>query len=82
MTTLGVDTLSVEPGSATARDPGRVTVGRYVAQDVFVSVGQEFGARAGQVVGLEYSLTQRLSVRGSTTTSGSSSVDVFWHRRY
>src|SRR5439155_3229037 len=53
MDTLGLDTLDVEmpQGGGTERR-GRVSVGRYVAGDVFVSLAQEFGARAGQAVGV------------------------------
>jgi autotransporter translocation and assembly factor TamB len=81
MNTLGIDTLSVElPQGSEA--PGRVALGRYVNGDIFVSLAQEFGARAGGVVSLEYSLTPRISVRGSTSTRGSSAIDTFWHRRY
>jgi autotransporter translocation and assembly factor TamB len=86
MNTLGLDTLDVslpQEGEGTGRDrAGRVSVGRYVAPDLFVSLGQEFGSRAAQVMGIEYGLTPRVSVRGSTTTRGDSAVDLFWHRRY
>ncbi|TMA35936.1 MAG: translocation/assembly module TamB [Deltaproteobacteria bacterium] len=81
MNTLGLDTLDVEmPQGADRR--GRVSVGRYVAGDVFVSLAQEFGARAGQAVGVEYGLTPQISIKGSTSTRGDSAIDVFWHRRY
>ena len=83
MDTLGLDTLDVEmpQGGGTERR-GRVSVGRYVAGDVFVSLAQEFGARAGQAVGVEYGLTPEISVKGSTSTRGDSAIDVYWHRRY
>jgi len=83
MDTLGLDTLDVEmpQGSGTDRR-GRVSVGRYVASDIFVSLAQEFGARAGQAVGVEYGLTPEISVKGSTSTRGESAIDIFWHRRY
>jgi autotransporter translocation and assembly factor TamB len=72
--TLGLDTFEV--------GLEEVRAGRYVAQDVFVSLAQEFGTQAGQVVGLEYSLTPNVSVKASTSTRGNSSVDLQWHRRY
>jgi len=81
MDTLGLDTLDVEMPQGAARR-GRVSVGRYVAGDVFVSLAQEFGARAGQAVGVEYGLTPQISIKGSTSTRGDSAIDVFWHRRY
>lgn len=79
--TLGLDTLEVELPEE-ANGSGRVTVGRYVTRDVFVSLGQEFGSSVAQVFGVEYGLTPRISIRGSTSTEGQSAVDIFWHRRY
>ena len=81
MDALGLDTLDVEMPQGTDRR-GRVSVGRYVAGDVFVSLAQEFGARAGEAVGVEYGLTPEISIKGSTSTRGDSAIDVFWHRRY
>jgi translocation and assembly module TamB len=80
MDALGLDTLDVEMPEG--EGPGRVSAGRYVAEDVFVSLGQEFGRRAAQVMGVEYSITTNISVRGSTTTRGDSAVDLFWRHRY
>ena len=89
MNTLGLDTLDVAlpqggeaPGTTARERAGRVSVGRYVAPDIFVSLGQEFGARTAQVASVEYGVTPRISLRGSTTTRGDSALDVFWHRRY
>jgi autotransporter translocation and assembly factor TamB len=81
MNALGVDTLEVEmPQGATGA--GRVSAGRYVAEDVFVSLAQEIGATAAQVFGLEYALTPSISIKGSTSTRGDSAVDLFWRHRY
>ena len=80
MNTLGLDTLEVALPEGT--EAGRVSAGRYVAEDVFVSLGQEFGRREAQVVGIEYSLGASVSVRASTSTRGDSAIDLFWHRRY
>lgn len=80
MDTLGLDTLEVQMPEG--QGPGRLSAGRYVAEDVFVSLGQEFGRRAAQVVGVEYSLTRSISVRGSTSTRGDSALDLFWRHRY
>jgi autotransporter translocation and assembly factor TamB len=81
MNTLGLDALDVQlPGDES--NPGQVRVGRYVTGDVFVSLAQEFGAHAAEVVRVEYSLTRSISVSGSTSTRGASGVDVFWHHRY
>jgi autotransporter translocation and assembly factor TamB len=81
MNTLGLDTLEVAlpEGEET---PGRISAGRYVAQDVFLSIAQEFGPAAAQVVGIEYSLGHDVSVRGSTSTRGTSALDLLWSWRY
>jgi len=84
---LALETLDVElPGGPDRPggpdQPGRVSVSRHVASDVFLSLAQEFGGRNAQLVGVEYALTPRISVKGSTSTRGDTAVDVFWHRRY
>jgi autotransporter translocation and assembly factor TamB len=80
MNALGVETLDVQmPEGSQA---GSVTAGRYVAEDVFVSLGQEFGRRVAQTVGLEYYLGKSVSVRGSTSTRGDSALDLLWRYRY
>jgi autotransporter translocation and assembly factor TamB len=78
---LGIDRLDVTP-SLGPGTTGAVRVGRYVVEDVFVSLAQEFGARAGQVVGVEYNLGRSISVRASTSSRGDSGIDLFWRRRY
>jgi translocation and assembly module TamB len=80
MNTLGLETLDVQMPEGV--QPGKVSAGRYVSDDVFVSLGQEFGRRAAQVVGLEYYLGRNVSVRASTSTRGDSAVDLLWRYRY
>ena len=53
-----------------------------MTSDLFISVAQEFGARAGEVLSVEYGLTPRISVRGTTSSRGTSGIDLFWSRRY
>src|SRR5207247_1676047 len=62
MNVLGLDTLEVAFPDRTEA-PGQVRVGRYVAQDVLISLGQEFGSRVAQVVGIEYAVGANVSVR-------------------
>jgi len=81
MNALGVDTLDVQLPEGTV-EPGRVSAGRYVSEDVFVSLAQEFGTRTAQVVGVEYSLSRSISVKASTSTRGNSAIDLFWRYRY
>jgi translocation and assembly module TamB len=72
--TLGLDTF--EAGAEGVR------AGRYVTRDVFITLSQDFTGRAGQTVGVEYSVTRRLTLKLSTSTQGTSAVDMLWRRRY
>jgi autotransporter translocation and assembly factor TamB len=72
--TLPLDELEVS-GEA-------VTVGRYMTDDVFLSLSQEFGSTPGQTVGVEYRLRRDTSVRLSTSSRGNSAVDLIWQKRY
>jgi translocation and assembly module TamB len=74
MNTLGLDTFEVG-------DEG-VRAGRYVTRDVFISLAQDFTGRVGQVMGVEYAVTRRMSLKLSTSTRGDSAVDFLWRRRY
>src|SRR6185369_5332396 len=77
---LGLDVLDVSGGEGDR--PGEVRLGRYVTNDIFLSIAQEFGSKVGQAAALEYRVRPRVSVRLSTSTSGSSGIDILWHRRY
>ena len=74
METLGLDTF--ELGAE------RVQAGRYVLEDVFVSIAQQFGTQAAQLVSLEYAFTPWLSVKATTSSRGNSAIDLQWQRRY
>ena len=79
------DTLGLDVFDACAGDgdrSGEVRIGRYVTNDVFLGIAQELGTRVGQAATVEHRLRPRLSARLSTSTSGSSGIDVLWHRRY
>jgi translocation and assembly module TamB len=82
MSTFGIDTFDVSMGNEAAGEPGQVQAGRYISRDVFVSIAQEFGLRAGQVLSVEYAIRYSLSVRGSVSTTGTGSLDLLWRRRY
>lgn len=74
MESLGLDTF--ELGSEGLR------AGRYVTQDVFLSVASEFGQEPSQSVSVEYALTRRLSLKATTATNGESAIDLQLHHRY
>jgi autotransporter translocation and assembly factor TamB len=78
---LGVDDVQFETGSEGLRDAS-VSVGKYVADDIFVSLAHRFGAESVEEVRIEYVFRPEWSVETSTDTLGRSGVDLFWKRRY
>jgi len=81
---LGLDTIEISPGQRAGS--GTFKVGRYVTQDLFLSVGheavQDSGTSGGTSVGLEYSLNRRMKVRGSSSDQGETAVDFLWRLDY
>ena len=81
---LGLDTIEI--GSGEHLGSGSFKVGRYVTQDLFLSVGHEFGQNSstsgGTDVGLEYSINRRLKVRVSSSDQGETAVDFLWRLDY
>jgi autotransporter translocation and assembly factor TamB len=57
-----------------------------VTQDLFLSLGREFGqdsgTSTGTSVGLEYSLNRHMKVRGSFSDEGETAVDFLWRLNY
>jgi autotransporter translocation and assembly factor TamB len=65
-----------------------------VTQDLFLSLGHEFGqgsgtstgtstsTSTGTSVGLEYSLNRHMKVRGSFSDEGETAVDFLWRLNY
>ena len=70
--------------AARAKASGRieVSVGKYVADDIFVSLANKFGQESVQKLTVEYAFTPRWSLETSTDTLGDSALDLFWKRRY
>jgi len=81
---LGLDTIEISSGENLGSSSFKV--GRYVTQDLFLSVGHEFGQNSGTSggtdVGLEYSVNRRLKVRISSSDQGETAVDVLWRLDY
>jgi translocation and assembly module TamB len=77
---LGLDTLSI--GAGENFGGGSVSIGQYVTQNIFLSyeVGMEKGG--GNRVGVEYSVTPQLKLKGSTSDRGASAVDFLWRCDY
>jgi autotransporter translocation and assembly factor TamB len=78
---LGVDDLQFETGTAGLGDAS-VSIGKYVADDIFVSLAHKFGAQSVEEVRIEYVIRPGWSLETSTDTLGKSGVDLFWKRRY
>jgi translocation and assembly module TamB len=79
--TLGLDTLEFDAGGG-ALEGSSVTAGKYLAEDVFVSLSHRFGAENVDELRVEYNLTKEWTLETSSDTLGHSGVDVFWKRRY
>jgi len=77
---LGLDTLDIQTGDKLGS--GKVSVGRYVTQDIFLSYERRHGDESGNRVGIEYSINRHLKVRGSSSDTGDSAVDVLWRIDY
>jgi translocation and assembly module TamB len=93
---LGLDTIAITAGDRLG-NPG-VSIGRYLTQDLYVSYGHDLGTSAstgsvsgaaaankgtsGNRVGLEYSITPSLKLKGSSSDTGESAVDFLWRKEY
>ena len=91
MDTFGLVSLTFAMPTGTTA--GTVGIGRYFGDDLFVSLGQEFGGQqsgtnrrtrglVGSSVVVEYYLTPRWTVQTSSSTEGETAIDLFWQRRY
>ncbi|HEY2388131.1 MAG TPA: translocation/assembly module TamB domain-containing protein [Candidatus Binatia bacterium] len=79
--TLGLDTLQFETGNGAAQTSS-LTLGKYVAPDVFVSLAHRFAKQGVEEIRVEYTVTPHWSVETSADTLGDSGLDVFWKNRY
>jgi translocation and assembly module TamB len=77
---LGLDTLTI--GAGENFGSGSVSVGQYVTQDIFMSYEFGMGKGGGNRVGVEYSITPRFKLKGSTSDKGDSAIDFLWRRDY
>ena len=77
---LGVDNLEFDMGQSIGQ--GEVSVGKYVLKDVYVTTSQHLGEEHEQEVSLEYQINRQWQVKGTTTSRGTSGVDIFWQKRF
>jgi translocation and assembly module TamB len=77
---LGFDTLDIQTGDKLGNN--KVSVGRYITQDIFLSYEQQLGDEKGNKVGVEYSINRHLKVKGSSSNTGDSALDILWRIDY
>ena len=58
-----------------------MSIGQYVTQDIFMSYEFGMGKGGGNRVGIEYSITPRLKLKGARTTT-EPRPSIFWRRDY
>ena len=77
---IGLDTVEVEVGD----DPSetRVGGGKYITQDIFLSYERELGRVGGNTVRVEFSINPRLKLKGSSSDTGETAVDLLWRWNY
>ena len=77
---LGMDTIEIEAGETLGT--GRVSVGRYITQDIFLSYERQFGGAGENKLGVEYSINRHLKIKGSGSDIGESALDFLWRLDY
>jgi autotransporter translocation and assembly factor TamB len=77
---LGLDTIEIEAGEKLGT--GKVGVGRYVTQDLFLSYEREVGGQESNKVGVEYSINRSLKLKGSSSDTGEFALDFLWRLDY
>ncbi|ETX09141.1 MAG: hypothetical protein ETSY2_01250 [Candidatus Entotheonella gemina] len=74
---VGLDSVEVEVG-----EEAKVGTGKYITQDLFLSYERQLGKVPGNTVGVEYSINRRLKLKGSSSSTGETAVDLIWRRDY
>jgi translocation and assembly module TamB len=77
---LGFDMVDIQTGDRL--ENSRVSVGRYVTQDIFLTFEQRLGDEKGNKVGVEYSINRHLKVKVSGNNTGDLALDVLWRIDY
>ena len=77
---LGLDMVDIQTGDKL--ENGRVSVGRYITQDIFLSFEQQHGEEKGNKVGVEYSINRHLKMKVSGNDTGDLALDILWRIDY
>ncbi len=78
---IGLDTLGFDLGDFDFSG-GRIGYGRYIGRRTYVSLSQELAGERGQKATVEYQMSPEWKVESSTTSEGTSGIDLIWHKRY
>jgi translocation and assembly module TamB len=78
---IGLDTLGFDLGDFDFSG-GRIGYGRYIGRRTYVSLSQELAGERGQKATVEYQMSREWKVESSTTSEGTSGIDLIWHKRY
>ena len=78
--TLGLDTLEIDVEDEFGS--GSVRGGRYVTQDLFISYQHQLGEEGRNTVGVEYSLSPHVKLKGTSNDEGQTSLDLLWRIDY
>ena len=78
---LGLDTLGIDL-SGLDFSGGQVGFGRALTRKTRISAAQGIGGKRGQEVAIDYEMTPNLDLRTSADSTGSSSADIIWRKRY
>ncbi len=78
---LGVDILQFQTGGQGV-EGSSVSMGKYVAPDVFVTLAHRFARQGVQELRIEYRFRPHWSIETSSDTLGESGLDVYWKKRY
>jgi len=78
---IGLDTFGFDLGDFDFNG-GRIGYGRYINRRTYVTLSQELAVERGQKATVEYQLSRDWKIESSTTSKGTSGVDILWHKRY
>ena len=78
---LGLDRLGLDLGEVDAGG-GQIGLRRYIGNRTYISISQDLSGETGQEVSIEYQIGPDWKITSSTSTAGSSGVEILWHKRY
>ncbi|HET9915964.1 MAG TPA: translocation/assembly module TamB domain-containing protein, partial [Candidatus Binatia bacterium] len=78
---IGLDALGFDLGDFDFSG-GRIGYGRYIGRRTYVTLSQELAGERGQKASVEYQFSRDWKIESSTTSDGTSGIDVIWHKRY